>query len=197
MDIRRRAILPAWPVLGGLQLLMLIGLTTALIFTLPPRLAPVEERLAGLDLAQATTDVEAAIHTADSGRALLADDEQRTTMFLQLLSQAAELQLHSIQLTPGLREEALQTVDAVMELSGDPYNLPIFLDPSHALGYAYGIADLARASMAFGVEGLLIEAHPDPTQARSDASQQLDLDQLEQLHASLGPVAEAVSRRLT
>lgn len=71
-------------------------------------------------------------------------------------------------------------------------NLPVILDPSHAMGYAYGIGDLARACVAMGVDGLLIEAHPDPSVAKSDASQQLNHEQFEQLIASLRPVATSV-----
>jgi len=41
-------------------------------------------------------------------------------------------------------------------------NLPIILDPSHAIGYAYGVPDLARSCMALGIDGLLIESHPNP-----------------------------------
>jgi 3-deoxy-7-phosphoheptulonate synthase len=71
-------------------------------------------------------------------------------------------------------------------------NLPVILDPSHAMGYAYGIGDLARACVAMGVDGLLIEAHPDPSVAKSDASQQLNHELFEQLIASLRPVATSV-----
>ena len=71
-------------------------------------------------------------------------------------------------------------------------NLPIILDPSHAMGYAYGVADLARACVAMGIDGLLIEAHPDPNVAKSDASQQLNHDQFETLISSLKPVASSV-----
>ena len=41
-------------------------------------------------------------------------------------------------------------------------NLPVILDPSHAIGYAYGVPDLARSCMALGIDGLLIESHPNP-----------------------------------
>ena len=75
-------------------------------------------------------------------------------------------------------------------------NLPIFIDPSHAMGHAYGVADLSRAAIAMGVEGLLIEAHPSPSQALSDAQQQLDLPSLSDLHASLLPIAHAIGRRV-
>ena len=75
-------------------------------------------------------------------------------------------------------------------------NLPIILDPSHAMGYAYGVADLARACVAMGVEGLLIESHPTPKEAWSDAAQQLNFDEFAELMASLKPVAQAVGRKL-
>jgi 3-deoxy-7-phosphoheptulonate synthase len=71
-------------------------------------------------------------------------------------------------------------------------NLPIILDPSHAMGYAYGVPDLARACVAMGIDGLLIEAHPDPSVAKSDASQQLNHKQFEELISSLKPVASSV-----
>lgn len=75
-------------------------------------------------------------------------------------------------------------------------NLPIFVDPSHAMGYAYGVPDLARAAYAMGVDGLLIEVHPDPAHALSDASQQLTFDEFSDLYQSLGQLAPAVGRTL-
>lgn len=75
-------------------------------------------------------------------------------------------------------------------------NLPIVLDPSHAMGYAYGVPDLARACVAMGVDGLLVEVHPTPAQAKSDASQQLDHDQFRSLMGTLNPIAQAVGRRI-
>ena len=71
-------------------------------------------------------------------------------------------------------------------------NLPIILDPSHALGYRFGIADLSKACVAMGIDGLLIEAHPDPSVAKSDAAQQLDHDAFRTLLGQLQPVAKAV-----
>ena len=71
-------------------------------------------------------------------------------------------------------------------------NLPIILDPSHAIGYAYGVPDLARSCMALGIDGLLIESHPNPKVAMSDAEQQLDFAQFRTLHGSLKKVADAV-----
>ena len=75
-------------------------------------------------------------------------------------------------------------------------NLPIILDPSHAIGYAYGVPDLARACTAMGVDGLLIEVHPNPKVAKSDASQQLNHDQFRELTGSLKKVAEAIGRKI-
>ena len=74
--------------------------------------------------------------------------------------------------------------------------LPVVLDPSHAMGYAYGVPDLARACVAMGIDGLLIEVHPNPAVAKSDAAQQLDHTAFPALHQSLGAVAAAVGRTL-
>ncbi len=75
-------------------------------------------------------------------------------------------------------------------------NLPVILDPSHAMGYAYGVPDLARACMAMDIDGLLIEVHPNPPAAKSDASQQLTHDQFRRLYESLKPIAAAVNRTI-
>ena len=75
-------------------------------------------------------------------------------------------------------------------------NLPIILDPSHAMGYAYGIGDLARACTAIGVDGLLIETHPCPECAQSDAPQQLNHQQFTEMYASLKPIAAAIGKTL-
>jgi len=75
-------------------------------------------------------------------------------------------------------------------------NLPIILDPSHAIGYAYGVSDLTRACMAMGCDGLLIETHPNPAVAKSDASQQLNFDQFTKLYESLKPIAKAIGKNI-
>ncbi|MEQ9425409.1 MAG: 3-deoxy-7-phosphoheptulonate synthase [Cyclobacteriaceae bacterium] len=75
-------------------------------------------------------------------------------------------------------------------------NLPIFLDPSHAMGYAYGVPDLTRACVAMGVDGLLLETHPNPKEALSDASQQLDFNEFSNLLQSIKPVARAVGTKI-
>lgn len=75
-------------------------------------------------------------------------------------------------------------------------NLPIILDPSHAMGAAYGVPDLARACMAMGTDGLLIEIHPTPKNAKSDAAQQLSFDTFDKLYQSLIPIANAVGKKI-
>lgn len=75
-------------------------------------------------------------------------------------------------------------------------NLPIILDPSHALGYRYGIKDLAKACVAMGIDGLLIEIHPNPEKAQSDASQQLNFEEFSNLLNEIKPVAKAVRKNI-
>ena len=75
-------------------------------------------------------------------------------------------------------------------------NLPVILDPSHAMGYAYGVPDLARACAAMGVDGLLIESHPNPKVAMSDAAQQLDFPTFEAMYKTLPPILGAIGRQL-
>jgi 3-deoxy-7-phosphoheptulonate synthase len=75
-------------------------------------------------------------------------------------------------------------------------NLPIILDPSHAMGYSYGVPVLAKACVAMGIDGLLIEAHPDPSVAKSDASQQLNHKEFRKLFNELKPVAESVGYKM-
>lgn len=75
-------------------------------------------------------------------------------------------------------------------------NCPVILDPSHAMGYAYGVADLTRACTAMGVDGLLVEVHPNPKVAKSDASQQLNHDEFKALVKTLNPIAAAIGRQI-
>ncbi len=75
-------------------------------------------------------------------------------------------------------------------------NSPIILDPSHAIGYAYGVLPLAKACVAMGVDGLLIEAHPNPKVAKSDAAQQLNHQEFTALKNELQTVAQAVGYKI-
>nr|WP_290221736.1 3-deoxy-7-phosphoheptulonate synthase [Trichocoleus desertorum] len=73
-------------------------------------------------------------------------------------------------------------------------HLPIIVDPSHAAGKRELVADLARAAIACGADGLIIECHPEPEQSVSDARQALSLEEMAELVASLKPIATAVGR---
>ena len=58
------------------------------------------------------------------------------------------------------------------------HRLPVLADPSHALGRRDLVPHLARAALAAGADGLLLEAHPDPSCARCDGPQALRFDEL-------------------
>lgn len=75
-------------------------------------------------------------------------------------------------------------------------HLPVIVDPSHAAGRRELIADLSRAAIACGADGLIIECHPEPDQSVSDAQQALSIETMMQLVRSIKPVAEAVGRKM-
>lgn len=125
---------------------------------------------------------------------------------LQEFVQAAEFVLSGGNEQVILCERGIRTFETktrfTLDLCGAVYlkehtNLPVVLDPSHAMGYAYGVPDLTRACTALGIDGLLIESHPNPAVAKSDAAQQLDPATFRKLYASLQPIAQAVGRKLT
>lgn len=120
---------------------------------------------------------------------------------LQEFVQAAEFVLSGGNPNVVLCERGIRTFETgtrfTLDLCGVAWlqeytNLPIILDPSHAMGYAYGVPVLSKACTAMGIDGLLIEVHPDPSVAKSDASQQLDHAQFEKLLRELQPVAQSV-----
>ena len=75
-------------------------------------------------------------------------------------------------------------------------HLPIVVDPSHATGRRELIAPMAKAAVAAGTDGLMIETHPTPELALSDSQQQLDLAEFAALMQELESVAKAVGRRI-
>ena len=75
-------------------------------------------------------------------------------------------------------------------------HLPIIVDPSHGTGRRDKVAPMARAAVAAGADGLLIEVHPDPEKALSDGAQSLYLEQFEQLIKELQMIAPAVGRTI-
>ncbi len=122
---------------------------------------------------------------------------------LQEFVQAAEFILSGGNEQVVLCERGIRTFETqtrfTLDLCGVAFlkektNLPVVLDPSHAMGYAYGVADLTRACVAMGIDGLLIEVHPNPKVAKSDAAQQLNHQQFSLLRDSLPPIATAVGR---
>lgn len=124
---------------------------------------------------------------------------------LQEFVQAAEFILSGGNPNVILCERGIRTFETktrfTLDLCGAAWlkeytNLPIILDPSHAIGYAYGVPDLARACVAMGIDGVLIESHPNPKVALSDADQQLNFDEFRALHASMKKVAEAVGYKI-
>jgi len=75
-------------------------------------------------------------------------------------------------------------------------HLPIFADPSHGTGRRDKVAPMARAAVAAGCDGLLIEVHHDPDNALSDGAQSLYEDQFAQLMTEIRIIAPAVGRRI-
>lgn len=75
-------------------------------------------------------------------------------------------------------------------------NLPVIVDPSHAMGARYGVPGLARAAMAAGIDGLLIETHPEPEKALSDSPQQLSPEEFSDMMKSLRKVAKAMDKNM-
>ncbi len=75
-------------------------------------------------------------------------------------------------------------------------HLPVIVDPSHALGKRELVAPLAKAAIACGADGLIIECHPEPEKSISDARQALSLEAMMELAHSLEAVATAVGRKI-
>jgi 3-deoxy-7-phosphoheptulonate synthase len=75
-------------------------------------------------------------------------------------------------------------------------HLPVFIDPSHAVGRWELVGALSKASIAVGADGLMIEVHNDPENALCDGAQSLKPDKFVELMAVLKKVAEAVGRTL-
>ena len=75
-------------------------------------------------------------------------------------------------------------------------HLPILADPSHGTGRRDKVPPMARAAVAAGADGLLLEVHNDPEHALSDGAQSLYFEQFEQLMAELRMIAPAVGRRI-
>jgi len=86
----------------------------------------------------------------------------------------------------------ISAIPVVKKLS----HLPIVADPSHGTGRRDKVAPMARAAVAAGADGLLIEVHPDPDRALSDGAQSLRPEQFEELMGQLRMIAPAVGRTI-
>jgi len=73
-------------------------------------------------------------------------------------------------------------------------HLPIIVDPSHAAGKTQFVLPLSKAAIAAGADGLIIEVHPNPRCALSDASQQLTPESFDELCADISKIADIVGR---
>jgi 3-deoxy-7-phosphoheptulonate synthase len=87
----------------------------------------------------------------------------------------------------------LTAIPVVQKLS----HLPIVADPSHGTGLRDKVTPMARAAVAAGADGVLIEVHPQPDKALSDGAQSLYPEQFAQLVRQLTPIAEAIGRSLS
>lgn len=86
----------------------------------------------------------------------------------------------------------LSAVPVIQERS----HLPVIIDPSHGTGAWQYVGPMAKAGLACGADGMIIEVHPDPAQAMSDGSQSLKPKVFEVLMQEMEPIAAAVNRRL-
>jgi len=75
-------------------------------------------------------------------------------------------------------------------------HLPVIVDPSHATGKKSLVGPVTKASVAAGADGIIIEVHPQPEKAVSDADQTLSTEEFDVLMKELKPIAEAVGRKL-
>jgi len=86
----------------------------------------------------------------------------------------------------------LTAIPVVHKLS----HLPIIADPSHGTGLRDKVIPMARAAVAAGADGIMVEVHPNPEEALSDGAQSLYPDQFAQLMREVRIIAEAIGRRV-
>ena len=86
----------------------------------------------------------------------------------------------------------LNAVPVVKEMS----HLPVIVDPSHGTGRSALVPALARAGVAAGADGLIVEVHPDPAEALSDGPQTLNFPAFARMAADVRRVAAAIDREL-
>ncbi len=118
---------------------------------------------------------------------------------------AAEYVMKSGNMQIMLCERGIRTFETTtrntMDLNAVPMlkaltHLPVIVDPSHGTGHWWMVPSLAKAAVAVGADGLLIEVHAEPSQALSDGMQALRPDRFDDLMRDLRPIAAAVGAEL-
>lgn len=118
---------------------------------------------------------------------------------------AAEYILHQGNEQVVLCERGIRTFETstrnTLDLSAVPMlkhlsHLPVIVDPSHGTGIRWMVPAMARAAIAAGADGLIMEVHYNPEGALCDGYQSLSLNEFNELMPTIGKIAEAVGRRL-
>lgn len=86
----------------------------------------------------------------------------------------------------------LSAIPAIKRMS----HLPILIDPSHATGKRWMVEPLAKAAIAAGADGIMVEVHNDPEHALCDGAQSITPDQFDHLMSSLRQLAPVVDREI-
>jgi 3-deoxy-7-phosphoheptulonate synthase len=86
----------------------------------------------------------------------------------------------------------LSAIPAIKRLS----HLPVIVDPSHAAGMWWMVEPLSKAAVAVGADGLIIEVHNDPENAKCDGQQSITPKRFKKLMSDLEPIAAAVDREM-
>lgn len=112
----------------------------------------------------------------------------------------AEGNPHVILCERGVRSFDTQTRN-LLDLTAIPVvkslsHLPIIADPSHGTGIRAKVTPMARAAIAAGADGLMVEVHQDPNRALSDGAQSLYPHQFQELFGQIKVIAQAISREL-
>jgi 3-deoxy-7-phosphoheptulonate synthase len=87
-------------------------------------------------------------------------------------------------------------ISAVPELKRITH-LPVVVDPSHASGKRFMVGPMARAAVAAGADGIMIEIHPEPGKALCDGAHSLTLDMFAELMGQIETTASAIGRQIT
>lgn len=118
---------------------------------------------------------------------------------------AAEYVLHGGNRDVILCERGIRTFERLtrftLDLAAVPLlkeisHLPVVVDPSHGTGHRSLVSPMARAAVAAGADGLIVEVHPKPDEAKSDGAQSLSPPEFRSLMEGLRPVARAVGRSM-